>query len=388
MPQHIQDLEMGFDYGLVLSGGGARGAYQVGVIRALATLLEEWKIDHPFSIYSGVSAGAISSSYLAAQCDDFTRASKGLVDLWSGLTSDQIFRTDALSLGKIGLQWMGELSFGSLSANPGTTRALLDTTPLKKLIEDHMDFSKLARNFEHRHLKALAVTALDYKDSTAVTFVQTQADTPDWQKSRKVSEKTPIRSEHIMASSAIPLLFPPVQVDGRYFGDGCVRNTHPCSPSIYLGARKLVIIGVRSQNLTAYDHHVMQNKRPPSTGRVLNVLLNSILLDGVDLDVERMKKVNEMVNWIPKEKKSTVPYKSVDFVWICPSQDIGLVAARKSKYLPKLIRFLLKNLGTIEEASEIVSYLLFEKEFTTELIEMGFEDGMNTKQQIKELFEA
>ena len=148
-----------------------------------------------------------------------------------------------------------------------------------------------------------------------------------------------------MASSAIPLLFPPVGVDGRYFGDGCVRNTHPCSPTIYLGARKLVIIGVRSQNQSAYDAQVLLDKKPPSTGRVLNVLLNSILLDGVDLDVERMKKVNEMVAWIPKTKEHTVPYKSVDYVWICPSKDIGVVAARKSKYLPKLIRFLLKNLG-------------------------------------------
>lgn len=379
---------MGYDYGLVLSGGGARGAYQVGVIRALSTLLEEWKIENPFSVYSGVSAGAISSSYLASQCDDFTQASKGLVDLWSHLTSDQIFKTDALSLGKIGLQWMGELSFGSLANNAGNARALLDTSPLRKLIEDNMDFSKLARNLENNKLKALALTALDYRDSTAVTFVQGKSDLRDWQKPRKVSEKTILKPEHIMASSAIPLLFPPVQVDSRFFGDGCVRNTHPCSPTIYLGAQKLVIIGVRSQNLTAYDAHVMFDKKPPSTGRVLNVLLNSILLDGVDLDVERMKKVNDMVNWVPQEQRATVPYKKVEYVWICPSMDIGQVAARKSKYLPKLIRFLLKNLGTIEEASEIVSYLLFEREFTTELIEMGFEDGMKAKDQIKELFEA
>jgi NTE family protein len=379
---------MGYDYGLVLSGGGARGAYQVGVIRAIATLLEEWKIEHPFSIYSGVSAGAISAAYLASQCDDFSRASKGLVDLWSKLTSDQIFRTDALSLGKIGLQWMGELSFGSLGNNAGSTRALLDTSPLKKLIDDNLDFPRLARNFDHKLLKALAVTALDYKDSTAVTFVQGDESLPDWQKPRKVSEKATIKTDHIMASSAIPLLFPPVQVDSRFFGDGCVRNTHPCSPMIYLGARKLIIIGVRSQNLTAYDAHVMFDKKPPSTGRVLNVLLNSILLDGVDLDVERMKKVNEMVTWIPQEKKDTVPYKKIDYVWICPTKDIGEVATRKSKHLPRLIRFLLKNLGTMEEASEIISYLLFEREFTTELIEIGFEDGMNAKEQIKELFEA
>jgi NTE family protein len=379
---------MSFDYGLVLSGGGARGAYQVGVIHAISTLLAEWKIEDPFSIYSGVSAGAISSSFLASRCDNFTDASKGLVDLWSQLTSDQVFKTDALTLGKIGLQWVGEISFGSISSQAGKAKALLDTTPLRKLIADNMDLPRLARNLENDRLKALALTALDYRDSTAVTFVQGQLGVPDWQKPRKISESTVIGPEHVMASSAIPLLFPPVEASERFFGDGCVRNTHPCSPAIYLGARKLVIIGVRSQSLTAYDAQALSDKKPPSTGRVLNTLLNSILLDGIELDVERMKKVNEMVAWIPKEKKESVPYKKVDYVWISPSKDIGQVAAQKSKYLPKLVRFLLKNLGTIEETSEIISYLLFEREFTTELISMGFEDGMNAKDQIKALFEA
>lgn len=379
---------MSRDFGLVLSGGGARGAYQVGVIHALATLLDEWKITHPFSVYSGVSAGAISSSYLAAQADDFLKGSKGLVDLWSHLKSDQVFRTDALSLGKIGLQWMGELSLGTLSGTAGSARALLDTSPLHDLISRHMDFAKLGRNLEKGHLKALALTALDYRDSTAVTFVQGKPNLPSWEKPRKISEKAQIKTEHVLASSAIPLLFPPVQVGHRFFGDGCVRNTHPCGPAIYLGASKLVVIGVRSQNMTAYDAHVMFDRRPPSTGRVLNVLLNSILLDGVDLDVERMRKVNEMVSYISQGSGQKAPYKKVEFVWICPSKDIGQVAAQKSKYLPRLIRFLLKNLGTIEEASEIVSYLLFEKEFTTSLIEMGFEDGLKAKDQIKELFEA
>ncbi len=379
---------MGFDYGLVLSGGGARGAYQVGVIRALSTLLAEWKIEDPFSIYSGVSAGAISASYLASQCDDFTQASKNLVDLWSQLTSDQVFRTDALSIGKIGLQWMGELSFGSLGAQGSRTRALLDTAPLKELIENNLDFTKLQRQFENNKLKALTLTALDYRDSTAVSFVQGADSMPEWRNPRNLSERTKIRSEHIMASSAIPLLFPPVEVDGRYFGDGCVRNTHPCSTSIYLGARKLFIIGVRTESLTAYEALVRAEQKPPSTGRVLNVLLNSILLDGIELDVERMRKVNEMVSWIQRDKKTQVPYKQIDFVWICPSRDIGQVAAQKSKHLPKLIRFLLKNLGSIEETCEIISYLLFEKQFTTELIEMGFEDGMKAKDQIKALFEA
>ncbi|MFN8791320.1 MAG: patatin-like phospholipase family protein [Bdellovibrionales bacterium] len=373
-------------FGLVLSGGGARGAYQVGVIQALSSLFADWGLAQPFSIYSGVSAGSINASLLASTTDDFGDGSKRLVDLWSTLESKHVFHTDAMSLGKIGLQWMGELSFGSLTGGtPG--KALLDTSPLRSLIEKNLDSARLQRNLEKKSLEALAITCLDYRDSTAVTFVQGQEGLPSWQKPRKVSERAEIKTDHVLASSAIPLLFPPVQVDSRFFGDGCVRNTHPCGPAIYLGAQRLVIIGVRTQNVTAYDAHGLFDKRAPSTARVLNVLLNSVLLDGIDLDVERIRKVNEMVAWIPPERYGHVPYKKVEYVWICPSRDIGQIAARKSKYLPKLIRFLIKNLGSLEEASEIVSYLLFEKEFTNELIEMGFEDGMAAKEALQKLYD-
>lgn len=373
--------------GLVLSGGGARGAYQVGVIQALSSLFESWGLEKPFSVYSGVSAGSINAAYLASCSDDFSEGAKKLVDLWGNLSSNQIFHTDAMSLGKIGLQWASELSFGSLTGgSPG--KALLDTAPLHTLIDKNLDFPRIQRNLEKKNFETLAITCLDYRDSTAVTFVQSGGHPKNWDKPRKVSEKASIKTEHILASSAIPLLFPPVNVDGRYFGDGCVRNTHPCGPAIYLGAQKLVIIGVRSQNPTAYDAHGLFDKRPPSTARVMNVLLNSVLLDGIDLDVERIKKVNEMVNWVPANQHAHVPYKKIDYVWICPSRDIGQIASKKSKYLPKLIRFLIKNLGSLEEASEIVSYLLFEKEFTNELIEMGFEDGMAAKDSLKKLFEA
>ena len=372
---------------LVLSGGGARGAYQVGVIQALGSLFDDWKIKNPFPVYTGVSAGAINTSFMASHAEDFSNGAKQLVDLWSHLSSDQVFRTDVLSLGKIGFEWAKELSFGSITGStPG--KALLDTSPLRTLIEEKLELHKIARNIETGHLEALAITAMDYRDSTAVTFLETQNKSRSWVKPRKVSEETRITVDHVMASSAIPLLFPPIMADGRYFGDGCVRNTHPCSPAIYLGAEKLVIVGVRSQNTTAYDAHSMFEKKPPSTARVINVLLNSVLLDGVDLDVERIRKVNEMVHWIPESQKEKVPYKAMDYVWISPSKDIGAIATEKSRSLPKIIRFLIKNLGSVEEASEIISYLLFEKIFTSELIALGFEDGMNAKEQLKRMYEV
>lgn len=373
--------------GLVLSGGGARGAYQVGVLSAIADIAQASGIHQAFDIYTGVSAGAINASFLAAGADEFSMASKDLVDLWSQLTSDQIFYSDISSIGKIGFNWMKSVSVGAMAgAVPG--QALLDTAPLRKLIQERLPFAKIQNNIDRGSLKALAITALDYQSSAAITFVQGQEDIPDWEKSRRRSEKSQITADHVMASSAIPLLFPPVGVDERHFGDGCIRNTAPCSPSIYLGSQKIMVIGVRRQSRTAYDHLMLQTHKSPTVGRVLNVLLNSVLLDGVEVDIERLLKINAMIDEIPSEVHSNIPYKKVDFVWISPSADIGAIAAEKHMKLPSIIRYLLKGLGSINDASEIVSYLLFDPSFCTQLIEIGYEDGMRQKEEIRKFLET
>jgi NTE family protein len=371
---------------LVLSGGGARGAYQVGVLSAIADIAQSLGVAQAFDIYSGVSAGAINASFLAAGADDYASTCKSLVDLWSQLTSDRVFYSDISSIGKIGFNWMKSVSLGGVSgAMPG--QALLDTTPLLQLLKERLPFAKIQNNIDRGSLQALAITALDYQSSTAITFVQGRPDMPHWQKSRRKSEKAHIGPEHVMASSAIPLLFPPIGVEDRYFGDGCVRNTAPCSPSIYLGAKKIMVVGVRRQGSTAYETRILQNQRAPSIGRVLNVLLNSVLLDGVELDIERMGRINNMIQQIPAHLHENLTYKKVDFVWISPSADIGEIAAQKHMKLPPIIRYMLKGLGSIEEASEIVSYLLFDPSFCTQLIEIGYEDGMRQKEEITRFLE-
>ncbi|WP_413291545.1 patatin-like phospholipase family protein [Bdellovibrio sp. HCB337] len=373
--------------GLVLSGGGARGAYQVGVLSAIADIAQSSGIHEAFNIYTGVSAGAINATFLAAGADDFTTASKSLVDLWSQLTSDQVFYSDVASIGKIGLNWMKSASVaGFVGPTPG--QALLDTTPLHNLLKDRLPFAKIQNNIDRGILKALAITAMDYQSSTAITFVQGKKELPDWQKSRRYSEKAQINAEHVLASSAIPLLFPPVGVDQRFFGDGCVRNTAPCSPSIYLGAQKILVIGVRRQKGTAYENRIMQSAKAPSIGRVLNVLLNSVMLDGVELDVERLERINSLIDQIPPGVHQGLTYKKVDFVWVSPSADIGEIAAQKHMKLPHIIRYLLKGLGSISETSEIVSYLLFDPSFCTQLIEIGYEDGMKQKEEIRRFLES
>lgn len=372
---------------MVLSGGGARGAYQVGVLSAIADIAQSSGIHEAFNIYSGVSAGAINATFLAAGADDFITSCKSLVDLWSRLESHQVFYSDVGSIGKIGFNWVKSVSIGGMtSANPG--QALLDTAPLHELLKKELPFTKIQNNIDTGSLRALAITAMDYQSSAAITFVQGTEGLPDWQKSRRKSEKTHISSEHVMASSSIPLLFPPVGVDTRYFGDGCVRNTAPCSPSILLGAQKILVIGVRRSTQTVYESLVMQNPKSPSVGRVLNVLLNSVMLDGVELDVERLNRINALIDEIPPSVHGNLPYKKVDVVWISPSADIGEIAAQKNTKLPHLIRYLLKGLGSIQETSEIVSYLLFDPSFCTQLIEIGYEDGMRQKEEIQRFLEA
>lgn len=373
--------------GLVLSGGGARGAYQVGVLSAVADIAQGLGIREAFDIYSGVSAGAINATFLAAGADNFSQASKSLVDLWSGITSDHVFRSDMGSIGKRGLSWMKSVSVGSIvGSEPGL--ALLDTEPLRELITSSLPFAKIQNNLDQKVFKALAITAMNYQTSTGVTFVQSAEEIPLWKKGRREGHLAKIKPEHVLASSAIPLLFPPVNVDEKFYGDGCVRNTAPCSPSIYLGARKLMVIGVRKQGQSAYEARVLQNQKAPSIAGVLNVLLNAVLLDGIELDLERLERVNTLINQLPENVHSEITYKKVEVLSISPSADIGEIAAQKHHKLPHIIRYLLKGLGRIEEASEIVSYLLFDPSFCTQLIEIGYEDGMRQKDEIQRFLES
>ncbi len=368
---------------LILSGGGARGAYQVGVLQAVAEIATQHKLKSPFKIYTGISAGAINAAFMSCGADNFSLTAQRLSKMWSEIESNQVFKTDALSLGKIGLQLMGELSFGGMKNKTNPQRALLDTSPLHELLRQNLEFSKIQQNIDNKSLSAVAVTALDYKTSAAITFVQGQANSPMWERTRRRSEQTQLRAEHVMGSSAIPLLFPPVQLDERWFGDGCVRNQTPCSPALHLGADKLFVIGVRKQSETADDLKAQNQSSSPSVARVVNVLLNSVMLDGIEVDIERLKRVNDFVDRVPESMQDKLNFKKVNYVWIHPTHDIGAIAAGMSSRLPRVIRYLLKGLGPLDDASEIISYLMFEPEFCKKLIELGYQDGMAQRESIE-----
>ncbi len=370
---------------LVLSGGGARGAYQVGVLNGLADITSKAGIKIPFQILSGVSAGAINASVLAAGNDDFVSSARKLADLWGTLKTENVFKTDALSIGKIGLKWVGELSFGALT---GTTpgNSLLDTAPLFELIKKNLQSEKIAEQINKGILKALTITAMACKTSTAITFVEGDKTCVDWERARRKSEKANIKAEHIMGSSAIPILFPPIAIEDRFFGDGCVRNLAPCSAALHLGADRLFIVGVRMTADSAYDRAFATSKKSPSVARVVNVILNAVLLDGVEVDVERLNRINDFLKKVPAEHHAQLNFKPVHHLFMSPSHDIGEIASSMSSKLPRIIRFVLKGLGPLEDASEIISYLLFEKEFTSQLIELGYDDVIRRKEEVLKFF--
>lgn len=367
---------------LVLSGGGARGAYQVGVLKAVAEMAIELQIESPFQIFTGVSAGAINAACMAWGADQFSKQALFLESLWSDLSAEQVFRTDIATMGKTGFKWVSDLSFGGFAgATPG--RSLLDTTPLRSLIEDNMNYPRLDELISNGKLAALALTALDYPTSNTVTFVHGREDLPHWTRNRRYSEKAKITTDHVMASSAIPLIFPPVQVGGSFFGDGCVRSLAPLSPAIHLGASHVFVIGVRKMGWTSDEARARRGLTSPSVARIMNVIMNSVLLDGIEVDVERLLKINHFLSKVPEQSLENLNFRPVTVEWVYPTEDIGYHAHLMSSRLPRVIRYLLKGLGPLEDAAEIISYLLFDPEFCKKLIAFGYTDGLAKKEEIK-----
>ncbi len=373
--------------GLVLSGGGARGAYQVGVLSAIAEISRDLGLKNPFAVYTGVSAGAINTAYLASGSQDFYETTQGLINLWTNLTADQVFYTDPISLGKMGFQWLEDISVGRLKGR-SVDRSLLDTTPLRDLLKNNINFDQIQRNIASGKLRAAAVTTMDYQTATGVTFVQGAEDIKMWSKPRRYSERAQLRAEHVMASSAIPLLFPPVQVAMSFYGDGCIRNQSPCGPAIDLGAQTLIVIGVRKTvdvlEYEASTQHQNDLLKPPSVAKVVNVLLNAVMLDGIEVDLERLEHINKLIQHMDttphaKHKNASV----IDYCVISPSVDIAKVAQEYSQRLPRIIRFLIRTVGTLQDAKEIISYLLFEPEFCSRLIEIGYHDGLAQRDQLE-----
>lgn len=371
--------------GLVLTGGGARAAYQAGVLRAISDIYDGKTC--PFGILAGVSAGAINAVFLAAYAQDFKSGCEALWNIWAKIQTNRVFFTGALSLGRISLNWMTQLSMGGLVKGHRASY-LLDTAPLRELLQSTVNFDLIKENISAGVLDGLAVSATNYLSGTVVSFFEGSPQALPWQRSTRIGKRAPITVEHVMASAAIPIFFPPVRLQGSYFGDGCIRFGSPLSPAIHLGADKVMAIGIRhnrSEQKTL-ELNQMEIQEPLALADIVGVLLNAVFLDSLDTDVERMERINNTVALVPVEKHGEIPshLRKIPILAVRPSTDLGNLAARFFHEFPSTIRYLLRGIGASDEkGSDLLSYLAFDGSFTAPLLELGYKDAMARKDDIK-----
>lgn len=366
---------------LVLSGGGARGAYQVGVLRQIAR-------QHPelsFPVITGVSAGAINATFIASHAGELTDATDELTELWSELSTSRVMRSDIPSLLSNALRIAGNVvSGGSRIAPP--VRGLVDTAPLRRILTSVIDSRTIQAKIDAGRLEALAVSATSYRTGDSVTFVQGRPELEMWSRFRRHARAERVTVDHVMASAAIPLFFPGCEVDGEYFGDGSLRQTYPLSPAIHLGADRVLAISSRFANVSQTGE---AEDAYPTAARVLGLMLNSIFLDHLDADAERLERVNQLLQRVDPKHRWLVPEREVDLLVIRPSLDMARIAAGYERQMPRTLRYLIRGLGTRRgSGADLLSYLLFEPQFLSELIELGERDAKLNRVRISRFVEG
>lgn len=382
---------------LVLSGGGARGAYQVGVLLGIARILKRAGRLHadasaaPFHIYCGTSAGAINAAALACRTDDFEPALNLLAQLWRNIHVNDVYRSDVLAMLGGGARWMSALGLGwmlrrSLRIKP---RALLDNLPLSQLLAKSVDCARVGRMIDGGQLRALAVCASSYSSGTHVTFYQANGEIDPWRRSERMAIATRIDVQHLMASASIPFLFPAQLLHHlgheEWFGDGSMRQTAPLSAAIHLGAHKMLVIGAgRAQE----PKPVAAAPRYPSLATVAGHAMASIFLDTLSADVERLERVNRTLSLLDPTQREQLHLRTVQPLVISPSERLDDIAVRHVKVLPRSVRGLLRALGADDAAGgALTSYLLFEPAFTRDLIALGEADAAARAEAIRSFFE-
>ncbi len=373
--------------GLVLTGGGARAAYQVGVIQAIADFSS--KRESPFNIITGVSTGAINGSYLMSRADDFKSAAKGLWDLWLNLHSDKVYKADSRSMAALGTKWLGMLGTGGIYGNKKKINHLLDTGPLRKLLEEELRLELLPSFFKTGILRGVSVSATNYLTGTAISFYDGIQELNPWVRSTRLGVQTHLSVEHIMASSAIPIFFPPVNINGTFYGDGCIRLSSPLSPAIHLGADRVIAVGIRtprsSDEIIKFNQEL--SKGDLTMAEISGMLLNAVFLDSLETDMERMERINSTISIMSLEHRlqMTSKLRQIPLLALNPSRDLGELAIGILHEFPAIIRFLLRGLGAKENKGwDLLSYLAFEKAYTQQLIELGYSDTLRKKNTILE----
>jgi len=371
---------------LVLGGGGARGAYQAGVLQAIAHRYPD--LDVP--ILTGISAGAINATFLAARGVNFADAADELVQLWLSLTPERVYRVDAGTLAGNVVRWAWRLMSGGIGSAPEPTRGLVDTTPLFQLLvnafptgERHV-IAGIDANLARGRLHALALSATSYSTGQSVTWVQGR-DVPLWQRPQRRTEFARLTVDHVMASTALPLLFPAVQVGGEWYGDGGIRLTAPLSPALHLGAERIITVSTRHPRSRA-EANVSQIAGYPPPAQVLGVLYNAVFLDLIDQDILRLELINQLLPDVPEEHRNGM--RRVEILVLRPSQDLGRMARDYEPRLPKAFRFLTRGLGTRQTTSpDVLSLVMFQSDYLQALIELGERDADSQMDRIDAFLE-
>ena len=386
--------------GLILTGGGARAAYQVGVLKALVSIRRDCcgVARNPFDVIAGTSAGAINAAALACSADDVDGAIARLVDTWAGFHAEQVYRADSLGVIRTGARWLTMLSVGWVLAKWRRARpkSLLDNSPLRELLADLVPVHRLGDMMRGGHLHALAVSASGYGSGLHVTFYDALADTLPWNRSQRVSVRQPITIDHLLASSAIPFVFPAVELglNGRqeYFGDGSMRQSAPISPAVHLGAERILVVGAGRMHEPALPLEGRAGSSEyPNLAQIAGHALSNIFLDALAVDVERLQRINRTLSLLSPEARSNSGLRPIDVLVIAPSQRLDDIAARHLGSLPHAIRALLRGVGVSGEGAQargaaLASYLLFEAPYTQELMALGESDTLIRRHEVASFF--
>ncbi|WP_374566429.1 patatin-like phospholipase family protein [Nitrosomonas sp.] len=379
--EHEQQQDSGAPrVGLVLTGGGARAAYQVGVLRAIAELLPD-KRRNPFPIICGTSAGAINAASIAVSASNFGEGVERLEAVWSNFHVDQIYRSDFLGVLHNTLRCM--LSLVSAEYGQHHPISLLDNSPLEALLRNRFSFRTIQHSIRSGSLYALGLTAWGYTSGQSVTFYQAAKAVTPWKRAQRLGIPAEIGVGHLMASSAIPFIFPAVKLNREFFGDGSMRQLAPISPALHLGADKVLIIGVRKP-VTDEPKRVSVSGYPPFA-QIAGHALNSIFVDSLDVDLERLLRINETLKLIPPAafKEKNISLRPVEAMMIAPSEGINEIAQKYADTLPWIMRYLYRAIGAMgPNGSTLLSYVLFEMAFCRDLIELGYNDTLQQKTEL------